>query len=128
MHYPAYEAGDRVPVRARLAAYLRQEAQWRDGKAVDYPDDPRNARSAETLRALADHGDGLPEDDADFRALEAIQERYALGVFAPGEEAERLISKLGFHAPVEDHEAVLGQLVEAEVGEAVDQQVEEGRR
>ena len=118
--------GEPVPIRSRLSAYLRQEAAWRDEKAVEYPDDPRNERSAQALRALADHVDGLSDGDENGRALEALQERYALDIFAPGDESEYLITRLGFHG--DDYDAVLRQLVEAEVGAAVDQRLDEGGR
>ena len=109
MHFSPYGTGEPAPIKSRLSAYLRQEATWRDEKADDYPDDPRNSRSAETLRALAAHVDGLPDGDENARALEALQERYALDLFAPGDEAEHLISRLGFHGRVYDYDAVLRQ-------------------
>ena len=128
MRKEAYGSGEPVPIKSRLSAYLRQEATWRDEKAVEFPDDPRNSRSAETLRALAAHVDGLPDGDENARALEALQERYALDLLAPEEEAEHLISRLGFHGRVDDYDAVLRQLIAAEVDEAVDQQLDEGGR
>lgn len=46
-----------------LSEYFRAQAQWRDQKNDEYPDDPRNELSAAALRALADHVERLPDDD-----------------------------------------------------------------
>ena len=73
MHQPPYGSCEPAPIKSRLSAYLRQEATWRDENADDYPDDPRNSRSAETLRALAAHVDGLPDGDENARAVAVME-------------------------------------------------------
>ena len=109
-----------MPVRAKLATYLRQKALWRAGKSAEHPHDPRHTRSAQTLQAFAWYVDALPAEDENVRALEALQERYHHDLFTPGEEDDRIITHLGFHHRVQDFQPVLRNLVEAEVSEAVE--------
>ena len=89
-------------LRDRLALYLREEASWRADKAGEFPDDQRNVWAAGTLWAFADYVDSLPLDNESLRALEALQRRYKLDLFAPGEQSERILGKLGFHEEVSD--------------------------
>lgn len=74
-----------------LSEYFRSQAEWRDRKAADYPDDQRNAQSARALRSLADYAEH--EDAADLvRALAPFSREVILG----GEETARQVSRYGF--------------------------------
>jgi len=50
-------------VRADLVLSLESAAEWRARKAVEYPEDARNARSAAALEAAASEVADLPADD-----------------------------------------------------------------
>ena len=43
-----------------IADYFREQANWRERKADEYPDDERNRRCATGLRDLARHVDRSP--------------------------------------------------------------------
>ena len=73
-----------------LADYFRGQADWRDLKAAEYPDDERNEQSARALRSLADYIDGGDSEGAD--ALAPFICDMSLG----GEEAHRAVSRYGF--------------------------------
>ena len=109
-----------MPVRAKLATYLRQESQRRVEQLAEYPDDRRYPRSIEALQGFAWYVDDLPGEDENVKALEALQDRYHLDLFAPGEEGQRIITHLGLQHRVRDFEPVLRALIEAEVSEAVE--------
>jgi ribonuclease D len=47
-------------IRERLNTYIREQAAWREEKATEYPDHPRNLRSAEHLKRLAEYVDNSP--------------------------------------------------------------------
>jgi hypothetical protein len=118
--------GMRSEFRNAVVAYLNDQADWRDRKAAEYPEDARNARSAAALRELAGYVETLPDDDDKLAALMEVQERYDLDVFAPDEEAARMISRVGFDAPMTEPEAFLAALVTAEVKDTVGQEHDEG--
>lgn len=97
-----------------LADYLKSEARWREHKAIDWPDDPRNGRSAESLHSLA----AYVESEADARQPGIVAEIEAFmssGTFAD-QDAEHRISRYGFggHRPIENpamHAAFLRELL-----------------
>jgi hypothetical protein len=49
--------------RSLLLDRITGQAEWRDEKAKQYPDDERNAQSAESLRQLAQHLSNIPVSD-----------------------------------------------------------------
>lgn len=49
-----------------LTTYLRSQAEWRDHKAFEYPDDQRNEQSACALRSLADYIEDNPDGLCDI--------------------------------------------------------------
>jgi hypothetical protein len=104
-------------MRAKLAAYIRQQAGLREQKAAEHPDDARNGRSAARLRALAEHVEKLPDADPNLLALDSVQAEYELDRFSPGEEGQRMISRFGFDRDTgeEDFDTFLSELVNAEV-------------
>ncbi len=116
----------RAEFRNAVVAYLNDQADWRDRKAAEHAEDARNARSAAAIRELAGYVESLPVDDANLAALAAVQERYDLDVFAPGEEAAWMISRLGFDAPFAEAERFMAALVTAEVGDTVGLEHDEG--
>lgn len=77
--------------------YFRAQAEWRRQKAEEYPDDARNARSAEALDSLAEY---MESGEAD-RLVECLtphlsSEGFSLG----GEETHREVARYGFNYPV----------------------------
>ena len=97
-------------LRERLSAYISEQAAWRSAKAMDYPGDMRNLRSAEHLKRLAEYAKGLPDDDLKLQALEAVQAPADLDVYLPGDNARYMLSRLGFHYEVTDFDGFLGRL------------------
>lgn len=114
----------RGDTQTKLAEYVRSQSEWRQAKADEYPGDHRNQRASNALALLADYLVALPSTDRHIMALAAIQEPYALDVFAPGEEGNRLISQYGFHE-TEDPDLFLERLVTAEVGDALEREIED---
>ena len=49
--------------RAALADYFGSKREWRESKAEKFPRDTRNARSANSLRNVADYLESLPDGD-----------------------------------------------------------------
>lgn len=92
---------------SEVAKGIRDAAIWRDAKAVEYPDDARNAASAAALRSLADYVETIP-DDPRVQWLDAQRQHPGDGFFV-GAEAARLLSRYGFDGPVR-HAAFLGEL------------------
>lgn len=85
-----------------LSELLREQSAAHRAAAAERPDDPRPARSAAALEALADHADA--QDDAG-----AFQLRYLLGHhivdgrFAwADEQCGRAIERFGYDRPVRD--------------------------
>ena len=97
-----------------LARYVDGQAAWREAKADEYPDDPRNTRSAKALHELAGHIRALPDNDPNVAELERLHGGYRLDVFRPCTEGNRLVSRYGFNVPGDDHDGVLAALVEVE--------------
>ncbi len=74
-----------VAGQSALADKIEEQAIWREVKAEEYPDDPRNARAAECLHQLAAYVRSLPADDARIQYLAAIS--VGDDVFAPSSNA-----------------------------------------
>jgi hypothetical protein len=102
-------------MQTMLVEYLLEQARWRDEKGADWPDDSRNAKSAEALVAAAREVDDLPADDPRLAQLDALQRPYGLDVFSPGEDARRLISRYGFDPAPASAGALLEAIIDAEV-------------
>jgi len=88
----------------KLVNYFIDQANWRDGKAEEYPEDARNAVAAGGLRELAAYVAALPDDDQRLVMLAALDPLDAdtpfNDVFLAGEEAGRLASRFRFgHDP-----------------------------
>lgn len=74
-----------------LSTYFRSQADWRRGKAEEYPDDPRNLQSAEALDSLAAY---VEHEDAALlaAALEPHLDDDGLG----GDQTAREVARYGF--------------------------------
>ena len=82
--------------REQLVHSLEEAAQWRAGKAAEYPKDERNERSAQALDAAAREVAGLPDHDPRLRRLVRLYEAGdgAVGNFLEAEHY--LITRHGF--------------------------------
>ena len=93
------EARSGAPFQERLAEFCEGHAEWRDRKAEEYPQDTRNATSAETLRLFARWVRRLRRDGVYMAQLEAltarVEPRGGLMAFS-GEEASRVVARIGF--------------------------------
>jgi hypothetical protein len=118
-----------IAIRAALCEYVSEQARWRAEKAVEYPEDGRNATSAAALTELASYLEGLPDTDARFVTLGDSADVLFPGgdTFMPGEDAARMVSRFGFDRPritqqpdwrPADASEYFDQLVEACVTEA----------
>jgi hypothetical protein len=88
-------------MRAWLAATLGASATWRNGKAVEYRDDPRNSNSAVALASAATyvrlkHGAGIYQMTELVAACEEIE--FELVTY-PGPRSERVAGRYGFDTP-----------------------------
>jgi hypothetical protein len=87
--------------RRALVDYFAEESRWRGEKALEYPDDRRNALASSCLANLAGYVRDLPESDSRLVAVTEMADFLLAGgdVFSPGPEAGRLASRYGFDRP-----------------------------
>ncbi len=106
-----------------LVDTLEETAVWRDDKAREYPDDPRNARSAVSLRIAATYI-RMRESAGVIQIAGLVDECLASGIDLvgtpgfPGSESERAAGRYGFdrYSEIpgpEDHEELLDTVYEA---------------
>ena len=98
--------------RQRLTDYLYEQARWRDLNAEEHPEDDRNRRSAEGLRALASHIHSLVDDDERLYVLAALDADHS-EAFRPGDEAERLTRRFHFDLRNEGPDAWFDRFIDA---------------
>jgi hypothetical protein len=98
--------------RQRLAQYLYEQARWRDLNAEEHPEDDRNRRSADGLRALASHVHNLADDDERLYVLAALDTDHH-EAFRPGAEAERLTRRFHFDLRNESPDAWFDRFIDA---------------
>jgi len=79
-----------------LSSYFRAQADWRRAKADEYPDDERNAQSAEALESLAGYVESEEGELAAARQLAAIQPHLFEGFTLGGEETQRAVVRYGY--------------------------------
>lgn len=105
-----------MDIRDKLATTIEWQAEWREQKAAEWPEDYRNQASARALRELAAHVRSLPVEDPRLVGFDAFadDERVMLG-----EEAGRWLSRVGFDGRPVDPDASLGQLAEISQDEEV---------
>ena len=101
-----------VVSRRRLTDYLYEQARWRDANAEEHPEDDRNRRGAEGLRALASHIHNLAADDERLYVLAALDSDYDEPL-RPGEEAERLTRRFRFDLRNESADAWFDRFIDA---------------
>lgn len=102
-------------VRLALVDYFVSESVWRESKAIQYPDDRRNTRSAKALRAVADYIANLPDDDQRLAAFARCKEVWSplpeivfippRGNLAGISVTNNFACRCGFDKPMEDSEA-----------------------
>jgi hypothetical protein len=105
--------------RAFLVEDLRRQAEWREGKAAEYPEDDRNARAAKTLRHLA----ALLEQEDLSNADKARLDKLAL--LAKGEPHERLSTRDASALRLWNRSPGGQPLPEPTLGETLDRIIEE---
>src|SRR2546425_11133336 len=79
-----------------VAAFLREQAAWREAQAQRFPGDPRNLRSASMLAQLAAVVEELTEEEHALRELVALGAFDDQRRFLPNEEARRAAARYGF--------------------------------
>jgi len=93
-------------IKSGLAWYFHEKAIGRAQKFSEHPEDSRNVRSANVLESIARYIERLPDDDVSLGKLAAFLEEPGRnlfvegideGVFLPGEVADALAKKAGFH-------------------------------
>jgi hypothetical protein len=84
------------PGQQAIADYFRGRAEWRYGKAAEYPEDARNLRCAEGLEELAEYV--LSLDPSDQRIIELTTLGVREGLFSPyvGDSSAYAISRFRF--------------------------------
>ncbi|HEX7099374.1 MAG TPA: hypothetical protein VF377_09025 [Acidimicrobiia bacterium] len=104
-------------IREAVASYFEQVARWRDEKAEDYPDDPRNLRAADGLREAAAYVRSL--DPADSRlvlidqAHDGFEDAYPVLHFVPSRASEGWdVSQFRFRQAVESVDSLLIRFAE----------------
>jgi hypothetical protein len=98
--------------RQRLTDYLYEQARWRDLNTEEHPEDDRNRRSADGLRALASHIQSLVDDDERLYVLAALDADHS-EAFRPGDEAERLTRRFHFDLRNEGPDAWFDRFIDA---------------
>jgi hypothetical protein len=99
-----------------LADQIESTAEWRERKAVEYPDDERNREAAEILRALAASVRALPDDDPVVVAYEGLGENED-EIFSLVEMENEMLKRIGFHDWTDDGREFIATLVGSVKGE-----------
>jgi hypothetical protein len=101
-----------------LSDHLSEQARWRETKAERYPEDERNARSAEALNSLASYVDS--EELVNGTAVWFLGILEYDGRMNFGEKAARLIGRYGFDREVTgsaQHDKFLADLQQIAAGD-----------
>lgn len=97
-----------MTIAGTLTEALENEARWRDVKADEFPDDPRNAQSAAAIRTLAAYVGSLGDDDYRIDALRYLTYLDRVDVPMWGES---IINRLGFNQPLGPVTAALQSVI-----------------
>jgi hypothetical protein len=89
-----------------LADYFEGQAQWRELKAEEYPEDDRNLRSAAALRELATFVLSLKPGDYRVNRMEILLGD-AGDVMTPGAAASEAAGQVGFHRETSPEQALI---------------------
>jgi hypothetical protein len=106
-------------VKIALSNGFLEQAEWRRGKAEEYPDDYRNLQAAEGLAALAKWVQELDDADPRLAKLGALYDFDSLDSDAGGEEGSRLASRFRFDRADESFDEFLDSFVKAEIQDAM---------
>jgi hypothetical protein len=100
----------RKRIQQHVANYFRDLSDWRRSRADEYPEDPRNAQSAEGLNELAEYVLRLPPSDERLVELTALGT--SGGVFRPrpGAPAATAVARFRFDDPNEPCDGFLTTL------------------
>lgn len=102
-------------IREAVASYFEQVARWRDEKAEDYPEDPRNRRAAAGLREAAAYVRSLDPTDSRLVLIDQAQAGFEddYPQFVPSRESEGWdVSQFRFRQSVESVDAFLTRFAE----------------
>ena len=113
--------------RLALSDYFVSQAEWREHKAAEHPDDLRNARAARGLRDVASYVRELPGDDPRLSAIAVANhdQNAPDDVLYPGEEASHMASRFRFDDPLEDMDRFLTRFVATFEREAIESMLPE---
>jgi hypothetical protein len=100
-----------------IVNYFLGQVEWREQKAIEYPDDSRNAQSGACLRSLAAYVLGRTDGDEVLRELATLTVHE--GMFTPFAEGAWLISRFGYDFSTEDHAGFLARLMTVTRREAI---------
>jgi hypothetical protein len=92
----AMSVGD---LREAVAARLESTAWWRDQKAKEHPEDPRNGHAAATLRTWANEARAMPDEDPVWRPFLLLAQRRSEsdgGVLLMTEDELDPVGRVGF--------------------------------
>jgi hypothetical protein len=79
-----------------LLLNIENTADWRAGKAVEYPEDAvRNNNCSEALRELHMYVGALPDEHALWQAMKKCID-YGVGLYSIGEKENCMLSRYGF--------------------------------
>ena len=98
-----------VATRTALKNTIESQGSWREEKAIEYPDDPRNIMAAEALDSLAGFVQTLDESDPLLRRLEPLRSDDVLFL---GVLASQKLSRYGFVTDAEPRD-FLGKFADA---------------
>jgi hypothetical protein len=96
-----------------LAQFISEQAIWRRAQARRFPNDERNARSAEALEQLAVAVARRPYTDQVFDQMDRLGAFADDGTFRGGPLARKAIARHGYDPEADDQERVLFDLIVA---------------
>ena len=108
-----------------LITAVEGTASWRAEKAVEYPEDTRNAASSRALGELREQLEALPADHPKFRALENAYDKAENDTLISLSEAEsETLKRYGFYGTEEGGvEAFLDMLLRSDLENADPEQL-----
>jgi hypothetical protein len=84
--------------RAQFLERIEYQAEWRDQKAIEYPDDKRNKQSARCLRQLAQYLGNIPPNDSLWVRYGRVWDRVTdTGTTEPVEHESEQLRAYGFY-------------------------------
>jgi hypothetical protein len=108
-------AANTNPLARSLAAALEGNAEWREMKAAEYPEDERNEVAVILSKGLATEVRKRDDSDAQIRRLAALQalspDLHSVGL----ENCDQVVSRIGFTKAAPSLETLLADLVDAAI-------------